>query len=139
MIVVDTNVVSELSRVRPAPEVLSWYAEQRAGDLFLSVVSAAEMLAGVLRMTPGARRDVVERGVVDALETQFAGRVLAFGAATALEYAGVVRLRTRLGRPVATADAMIAATALATGASLATRNVRDFEGVGLEIIDPWSA
>lgn len=139
MIVVDTNVVSELSRVRPAPEVLSWYAEQRAGDLFLSVVSAAEMLAGVLCMTPGARRDVVERGVVDALETQFAGRVLAFGAATALEYAGIVRLRTRLGRPVATADAMIAATALATGASLATRNVRDFEGVGLEVIDPWSA
>lgn len=138
MIVVDTNVVSELARPRPCPEVVSWFERQRLDGLYLSVVTGAEMLAGLLAMPEGHRRDRVEDCVIDILEHQFDGRVLAFDAHAAIEYATVLARRRAAGRPIATADAMIAAHALVGGAALATRNTRDFEGLGLELVDPWA-
>ncbi len=139
MILLDTNVVSQLVRERPEERVLDWLAQHDLADLWLSVVTGAEMLTGVAYLPAGRRRDAQARGVHELLETVFDGRVLSFEAHAAIEYAGVMAARRRAGRPIGVPDAMIAAGALAARATLATRNTKDFEGLGLDLVDPWTA
>jgi len=138
MILLDTNVISEPMRAQPAPNVLAWLDNQNAPSLFLSAVSAAELLAGVAALPTGRRRDALARTVTRILDDEFRDRVLPFDTRTAVSYALIREERSRLGKPIGTADAMIAATARAGGMSIATRNIRDFQGAGVHLINPWN-
>ena len=139
MIVLDTNVVSELMRPAPNPAVLAWVDAQPDRDLWLCSVAVSELLFGLARLPPGARRAQLTQAFEAMLTEDFSGRVLAFDLPAAVVYADLVAKREREGQPVAMADAQIAATCLAHGAQLATRNVRHFEGLGFAWVNPWLA
>ncbi len=139
MILLDTNVISELLRPAPAPRVEAWLGAQNGSDVHLSAVSEAELRLGVALLPAGSRRAALA-GAMDAiLDEDFRGRILPFDSAAARAYATIVAERRSEGRPIGQFDAQIAAIARAHGATVATRNVRDFEGCGVDLIDPWQA
>jgi predicted nucleic acid-binding protein len=137
MIVLDTNVLSELMRPRPARTVEAWVAAQPAASLFTTAITQAEILYGVALLPEGRRRDGLAAMVDAIFELDLAGRVLPFDGAAAREFAGVAASRRQAGRPMAQADAQIAAIVRSRGAALATRNRADFEACGIRVIDPW--
>jgi predicted nucleic acid-binding protein len=139
VIVLDTNVVSELMRPVPHPGVLRWLDAQVPGELWLTSVVAAELMFGVARLPETPRKQQLAQAVSLMLEEDFSGKVFAFDLAAASVYAVMVAKQQRQGRSIATADAQIAAICLCHGASLATRNVKHFAGLGLELINPWEA
>lgn len=138
MIVLDTNVLSELMRPTPDRAVVDWVDAVPADELATTAVTAAELLYGVARLPTGRRRSRLADAVGAVLEVDFRGRVLPFDLLAAVEYAEVVRAREASARPVGVADAQIAAICRLLGASLATRNVADFTGTGVEVVDPWN-
>ncbi len=137
MILIDTNVISELMRPQPDPAVLDWFDRQTASDLVLSAVTEAELLGGAALLPEGRRRAQLTAAIVAMIEQDFAGRVLPFDSAAARAYAVILAARRAAGRQIAQADCQIAAIARTAGASLATRNVRDFAGCGIEVVNPW--
>lgn len=137
MILLDTNVLSELMRPEPAPRVVDWIAAQPAQGLFTTSITQAEILHGVMLLPPGKRRDAFEAAAQAMFVEEFAGRVLPFGADAALPYACIAVDRRRVGRPISHFDAQIAAIARCYGAAIGTRNVADFEGCGVEVLNPW--
>jgi predicted nucleic acid-binding protein len=137
MMVLDTNVVSELMRLQPDPSVLHWIDGQDPNELWLSAVVAAELMYGVARLPIGKRKEKLALAVTDMLEQDFAGRVLPFDLAAASVYADIAAQSERSGKNLSMADAQIAASCLVHGASLVTRNVKDFAVPGLTIINPW--
>lgn len=138
MIVVDTNVISELTRQTPAPEVVSWLDSLAAAEVTTTAITAAELLYGVDRLPDGRRKAELSAAVNGLLRDDFDGRVLSFDVKAAGRYAEVVCRRERLGQPIGIADAQIAAICSAVGATLATRNIADFEDTGIELINPWN-
>ena len=139
MIIIDTNVVSELMRASPDPAVLAWFADHGADTLFLTAVSEAELRTGAAILPAGQRRDRLV-GAIDAMIDQdFAGRILPFDSPAARCYAEIAAARRTAGKPIMDADCQIAAIARACGSVIATRNVKDFEGCGIDIINPWKA
>lgn len=137
MIIVDTNVISELTRQRPAPRVLSWLDSLAADDVATTAITAAELLYGVERLPDGRRKTDLFAAVHGLLSNDFQGRILAFDDQAASRYAVIVAHRERLGRSIGFADAQIAAVCRAIGATLATRNTDDFEETGVDLINPW--
>ena len=137
MIVNDTNVISELMRPAPASTVLEWFAAHRSTDLYLSAVSEAELRTGAAILPAGKRRDGLVASIDAMIDEDFAGRVLPFDSAAARAYATIAAGRRAAGRPITEADCQIAAIALAFEATVATRNVADFEGCGIAVVDPW--
>lgn len=139
MIVLDTNVLSEALRPVPEPSVLKWLTRQPRASLFTTTVTQGEVLYGIRLLADGKRR----RGLWDAarkvFSEDFAGQLLGFDSDAADMYAEIAASRRMAGRPIRQFDAMIAAMARSRGASLATRNVQDFEGCGIGIVDPWTA
>ena len=139
MIVLDTNVISEIFRPSPEPRVLEWLVSL-TGDVAITSITLAELLAGIRRLPEGRRKDALARGIEEAVASYRGSRsVLAFDADAAERYAEVLASREAAGAPVSTADAQIAAICLAHGATCATRNVKDFQYKGVELIDPWNA
>jgi predicted nucleic acid-binding protein len=139
MIVVDTNVISELMRGDPHPAVLSWVASQPRGQLYTTYVNQAEILYGIAALPEGRRRTALAAAAEAMFVEDFAGRLLPFEARAAARYPEVVLTRRQAGNPIEKFDALIAATALAAGASIATRDTGGFAGCGLTVIDPWTA
>jgi len=137
MIVLDTNVISELMRRRPTTRVLRWIDEQDASTLAITAVTVAELLYGVARLARGARKTALAAAVDGLVREDFAGRVLPFDVAAAAHYAELVAERERQGRPISTADGQIAAICRSAGATLATRDVHDFDVTGVGVLDPW--
>ncbi|MBK5525840.1 type II toxin-antitoxin system VapC family toxin [Pseudomonas sp. TH08] len=137
MIVLDTNVLSEFMRVEPEARVLVWVDAQPAMDLAVSAVTVAEILHGIARLSSGKRKQKLEAHAMAMFEEDFAGRILPFDAHAAVEYATLVADCEARGRAVSMADAQIAAICRAHGAAIATRNVKDFEFSGVEVINPW--
>ena len=137
MIVLDTNVVSELMRPSPSPAVAEWVAGHDATDLFLTAIGEAELLAGVAVMPAGRRRDAVSSAIEAMLREDFAGRILPFDSGAARSYAAIVATRRRFGRPLSKFDGQIAAVAHSRSMAVATRNTRDFDDTGVDLIDPW--
>ena len=139
MILLDTNVVSELMQRRPDTSVLAWLRRHKRADLWTSSITAAEILYGVERLPRGARRIALRKAADATLTVQFAERVAAFDRVAAEHYAVLAaRLRAE-GRARPLADLQIAGICLSRGAALATRNTRDFADTGVRLIDPWSA
>ena len=139
MIVLDTNVVSELMKSAPEPAVMAWIDAIPGATMFLSAVTQAEILYGVALVPEGKRREGLALAARTAFESYFRGRILPFDSEAAEVFAELAAGRRRAGRPISQADAQIAAIARSRGAVLATRNVPDFEGCGVEIVDPWGA
>ena len=137
MVVLDTTVVSELMRLSPAPAVEAWVEGRSAASLFFSAVGEAELRYGVAIMPAGRRRDRLAAEVEAMLRDDFEGRVLPFDTHAARAYAEIAAARRAAGRPVPQADCQIAAIARARGMAVATQNVRHFEEMGIEVIDPW--
>lgn len=137
MIVLDTNVLSELMRPRPDDRVLAWVDSLPIAELGTTAINAAELRHGVARLAPGHRGDALTAAVREVLDGDFRGRIAPFDAGSAIEFAAVVSARESGGRPIAVADAQIAAICRQLGAPLATRNVQDFDNTDLEIVDPW--
>jgi len=136
MIVVDTNVLSELMRSAPAERVRLWVEVQPARELFTSAITVAEVLYGIERLVPGRRQSQLRTAATDVFN-DFAGQVLPFDENAAREYAQVVSHRKRLGKPIEGFDAQIASICRARTAILATRNVSDFRETGIEIVNPF--
>ena len=138
MVLLDTNVVSELMRDSPTPEVLAWVDNQPSRELFVTSITEAEIRTGIAFLPEGARR----RGLLDTFERTlgdlFAHHVLPFDSSAARAYADIAAARRAIGRPISQPDCQIAAIAIARGMFVATRNVRDFSGTGVEVIDPWA-
>ena len=138
MIVLDTNVLSELTKARPDPAVSGWLSEQRWARLYTTAITEAELAYGVALLPGGRRRDTLALAVTRLLQEGLGGRVLAFDRAAAVAYGEFAARRRAGGRPVAVADGQIAAIARAHGAALiATRDAGGFEGCGVAVANPW--
>ena len=137
MFLLDTNVVSELMRRSPDPAVETWVARHALEALFFSAVGEAELRYGAAVMPEGRRRDTLASDIETMLLSAFGNRVLPFDSAAARAYASIAAVRRLAGRPVAPADCQIAAIARSQGMTVATRNVRDFSDMGIDVIDPW--
>lgn len=140
MIVLDTNVLSELMRPQPNPTVVAWVAAQPRATLYTTVLNQAEILYGIAIQADGKRRAGLAAAADAIFIEEFAGRVLSFTPAAAVRYAEIVATRRQAGKPIDAFDALIAATALAAGAGIATRDVRGFEGCDLPtLVNPFGA
>jgi len=135
----DTNVVSELMKAAPDNGVLAWIDRLPRAELFVASITQAELLYGVALLPSGRRREEIARAVNVVFADLFRERVLPFDSAAASAYADIGANRRRAGRPISAFDAAIAAIARSRSAPLATRNLSDFEGCGLDLIDPWKA
>ncbi len=137
MIVLDTNVASELSKANPAPQVAAWFTRQPLSEIYLTVVSEAELLYGIERMPEGRRRNRLAEEDERLIDWYLGGRVLLYDRSAARAYAEIRVARERSGRPIGELDCMIAAIARVNGATVATRDTGGFEDCGVDIINPW--
>ncbi len=138
MIVLDTNVVSEMMRASPAPAVVSWLNDQDTSALFLTTITIGEISYGLQVLPQGRRRLLLEQGFERVVEEAFTGRILDFDEKAARRYGDVMARRRKIGRPLSILDGQIAAIARANNCAVATRNGRDFVECGLEVIDPFA-
>jgi toxin FitB len=139
MILLDTNVLSELMKPTPDAGVMDWISARPATTMYTSSITQAEILHGVMLLPSGKRRSAFEAAAEAMFRDDFSGRILSFGSDAAPLYAQIAVARRKAGRPISHFDAQIAAIARSTGATIATRNVSDFEGCGVKIVDPWEA
>lgn len=137
MILLDTNVISEAFRIAPSAAVRAWLDAQTPADLFLCAPVLAELRYGIERLAAGARRAGLEQALSDVETDLFDNRILPLDRASAYEFGRVLARRTGVGRPIATMDALIAAIALSHRMAIATRDVVDFDGLGLNVINPF--
>ena len=138
MIVLDTNVLSELMRPIPSSRVVAWVAKQSAAELFTTSITEAEIFYGLELLTKGKRREGLLAAAESLFEEDLAGRVLGFDSDAAHSFSKIAANCRKLGRSISHADAQIAAISQVRGAKLATRNVADFRDCGLEVVDPWN-
>jgi predicted nucleic acid-binding protein len=137
LILLDTNVISELARPSPDPGVVAWLDSMPAASVGITSVTVAELLYGVARLTPGRRRTELAEAVRVLVTEKYGGRVWPFDVRAAACYALIVTGREQLGRRISMPDAQIAAICRACDATLATRNMRDFIHTGIDLINPW--
>ncbi len=138
MIVLDTNVLSEVMRRSPDSRVLGWLDREDARGLFVTAVSEAEIRTGLGLLPDGRRRWELTVAADRVLDEAFSGRVLPFDSTAALDYADIACERRAAGRPMSQFDCQIAAIARSRGMGVATRDVEGFVGCEVEVIDPWS-
>ncbi|RWC53616.1 type II toxin-antitoxin system VapC family toxin [Mesorhizobium sp.] len=138
-LLLDTNVLSEVTRPAPDTRVLEWLDGLDEDRSFISVMSIAEIRRGVALMDEGRKREALAEWLARDLPQRFEQRVLAVDELVALAWGDLMRLAKRRGRGLSSMDGLIAATAIAQGLTLATRNTKDFEGYGIELLDPWTA
>ena len=138
MLVLDTNVLSEIMKASPSPRVMEWWSQQQSAELFITTVTVAEILYGIEILPRGKRRDSLRAEAEVAFTQDFAGRLLPFDEAAARQFPAIAAGRRAEGRPIAGLDAQIAAIARSRNAVLATRNTADFEGCGVRLVNPWT-
>ena len=139
MIVLDTDVVSELMKATPAERVMNWVGAQPASTLYTTSITQAEILHGIMLLPSGKRRAAIAAAADAMFTDDFGGRILAFGSDATHPYARIATTRRRSGHPISHFDTQIAAIAHSAGATVATRNVVDFDGCGVKVVNPWDA
>jgi len=137
-LLLDTNVLSEVTKPRPAQGVLNWLHGLDEDRTFISIVSIAEIRRGVALMDSGRKRDALDEWLTHDLPQRFENRIVPVEGAVALAWGDLMALAKRSGRGLASMDGLIAATSIAHDLTLATRNIKDFDGFGIDIIDPWA-
>ena len=138
MILLDTNVLSELMRPEPEYKVVAWVQEQADQELYTTALTKAEMLFGLAMMPVAKRRSAMTSEAARLFSEDFPGRVLAFSEEAAVHFAAISAERRRQGRPISVFDGMIAGIARSRGAAIATRNIVDFDAIGIRLVNPWS-
>jgi predicted nucleic acid-binding protein len=138
VILLDTNVISELTRTRPDPKVLAWMDSLDPRDVAITAMNEAEILHGLARLPDGRRKQELQDSWEAVKADLLTGRIMPFSSEAAHWYGELVSHRERLGLPIDAADAVIAAIALEHRAQLATRNTKDFTELGLVLINPWN-
>jgi predicted nucleic acid-binding protein len=136
-LLVDTNVISEILRAVPDPNVVRWSQQLAKQNLFLSVISMGELRKGLTILPPSSRRTQLEKSIEEQIPVWFAERLLPVTQSIAEKWGVLDGQRQLAGRPLNVPDGQIAATALEHGLTVATRNVKDFEGLGVSILNPW--
>lgn len=139
MILLDTNVISEAQRREPNAHVLDWLDRQALETLYLSTITVAELRAGIALLPVGKRRDNLHENLEKYLLPMFVNRVLSFDMACTKTYADLLAKSRATGLAIETADAFIAAVAIANNFTVATRDTSPFEAAGVNIINPWKA
>jgi|SRR5579863_10106486 len=137
MTILDTNVVAELMRPAPEPQVLRWFSGQASEDLHITAVSMAEILHGIEIIPAGRRRDAIRAGAEKMFAVVFADHILTFEDRAARVFSQIASARRRQGKPMSGVDAQVAAISRVHAATLATRNPYVFEGCGLRLVNPW--
>jgi len=137
-LLLDTNVLSEVTKPTPDPRVLEWLDQLDEDRSFISVVSIAEIRRGVALMDEGRKRETLAKWLAQDLPQRFEQRVLHVDEPIALAWGDLMALAKHRGRGLSSMDGLIAATATAKQLTLATRNTKDFEGFGIDLFDPWS-
>ena len=137
MILLDTNVVSEVMRPKPSGNVVNWLNQQNSGSLFLSSITIAEICYGLRILPIGRRRQELETRFEAFIAQGFSRRIIGFDESAARAYAEIMGKRKEEGLPMSLPDGQIAAVAQISHLALATRNIRDFENCGLELINPF--
>lgn len=136
-LLLDTNVLSEVTKPRPVEGVLNWLHGLDEDRTFISIVSIAEIRRGVALMDNGRNRDALGEWLTHDLPQRFDNRIISVEGAVALAWGDLMALAKRSGRGLSSMDSLIAATAIAHDLTLATSNTKDFEGFGIDIVDPW--
>ncbi|MGO9339105.1 MAG: type II toxin-antitoxin system VapC family toxin [Terracidiphilus sp.] len=139
MILLDTNVFSELMSPEPDPRVMVWIDSQDQGELWTCTIVVAEVLSGLDLMPDGRRQFRLRETAEHMFFSLFAGRIFDVDLVAARAYGRVLKIRKSMGRPIDEMDGLIGATALVHGATLATRNISDFEHCGIPLVNPWQA
>ncbi|MEM7761529.1 MAG: type II toxin-antitoxin system VapC family toxin [Cyanobacteria bacterium P01_A01_bin.40] len=137
MIILDTNVLSELMKSQPDLSVANWIAKHKATNLFITTLTQAEILYGLEILPMGKRRIALKAAAIAMFEQDFSERILPFDINAAQLFATIAAKRRKIGLPISQIDAQIAAIALSHQATLATRNVKDFEECNLDLVNPW--
>ncbi|EKD53836.1 MAG: hypothetical protein ACD_60C00149G0035 [uncultured bacterium] len=137
MILLDTNIISEMMKQSPSIKILKWIDQQEVIDLFITTITIAEISYGIYALPKGNRRSLIENSFNQAIQESFKHRILSFDEASAHFYGKLMAHRKKLGRPLSILDGQIAAIALTQGAAIATRNVRDFAHCNLDLINPF--
>ena len=138
MIILDTNVLSEVMKLTPSPRVLRWVGQYPALRLFTTAITQAEILYGLELLPKGKRRSALQSAAEAMFAEDFAGRILPFDRDAALVFPQIAGARRVAGRPVTQFDTQIAAIARVHGAAVATRNTHDFDGCGIVVFNPWA-
>jgi len=139
MIVLDTNVVSELMHPKGSLVVRQWVAAQPITDLFTTTITQAEILYGIALLPSGKRQTELSQSAQLMFAEDFARRILPFDETAAIAFAKIATERRQMGKPISQADAQIASICYTHQATLATRNVSDFEGCSITIFNPWES
>lgn len=138
MIILDTNVLSEFTKPQPDEAVLAWADSVHGPAAATTAITVAEMLYGVARLPNGQRKTALHDAVRQLIDVDLGGRAHPFDYAAAVQYAAIVSDRVGAGRTISVSDAQIAAICRSRGATLATRNTKDFDGIGIELINPFT-
>lgn len=137
MIILDTNIISEMMKQNPASKVFNWLNQQDTLKLFITTITIAEISYGINALPPGKRQISLADAFNKLIKAAFKHRIAPFDEAAAHQYGKLMSLRKELGRPLSILDGQIAAIALTQGKAVATRNIRDFSDTGLELINPF--
>lgn len=138
MIILDTNVLSELMRPAPSSRVVSWISQQLVTELFTTTITEAEIFYGIALLAKSRRQETLLEAASAMFDQDLAGRVFSFDSNAARAFSGIAAHRRAIGKPMTYADAQIAAISQVRRARLATRNVEDFQDCGITVLDPWS-
>lgn len=137
MIILDTNIVSEMMKQAPSIKVLNWIDQQEATELYITTITIAEIFYGIHALPNGNRKSLLEKAFNKAVSESFKHRQVSFDELSAFNYGKLMARRKELGKPFSILDGQIAAIAFTHGAAIATRNIRDFSDCELELINPF--
>jgi predicted nucleic acid-binding protein len=137
MIILDTNVLSELMRNRPSPKVTAWFHDHPLIDLYTTAITEAEIFYGIELLEPGTRKQKLLMAAESLFDIDLRDRVIGFDGDAARIFSQIAAHRHQQGKPISNPDAQIAAIVQLHGATLATRDVADFRDCGVDVVDPW--
>lgn len=138
MIILDTNVLSELMRNRPSPKVTAWFHQHPLIDLYTTAITKAEVFYGIELLEPGTRRQKLLLAAESLFDIDLKDRVIGFESDAARIFSQIAAHRRLQGKPISNPDAQIAAIVRLHTATLATGDVADFRDCGVDVIDPWA-